>query len=341
MSLSHNIKNNGKYFSTELEILDITGATDVVVISFRSADKTLYRAELTPDSEGRITIYDLRSLFEAEIKDIFGLFYLDINDEENCSFSVFKSRVRVSESALTFLPSFFLSTVAGKKTTSTRYETLSFYTDESCAVFAVASYFCDGEFISKNYDILSDVVPGSIATVNVSPHKFVDESLGQLVNFVVRAGNRAFSFELDETMPAAEHAVLFKNAFECWETMYLTGTTETSYDIKRYLANIDGRYRAYDMDDTEFFKTDSGVLPDAMLAIGKDLARSRNVWLMDKLGNPDDEIVLTDCSIKYTNDDDALPSFEYTYRRSSLVSAFCRTVRPPKLFDSTFDQTFN
>lgn len=343
MSLSHNITND-KYFSTELEKLVITGATDVVTVAFRNTKgDTVYQAELTPDSVGCIIVYDLRSLFEAEIEEVFAHFYMDINGAEVCNFAIFKSCVALSESAVTFLPDFFLSTIAQKKTTSVRRETLSFYTDESCSVYALATFFFEGEIISKKYDILSsdDVAPGVITTIDVSSQKFLNPTLGQLVNYVVRAGNRAFSFEVDETLPTAEHSVLFKNAFDCWETMYLTGTSETNYDIKRYLAYIDGRYRAYDMDDVEIFKTDSGVLPDNMLAIGKDLARSRNVWLMDKLGNPDDEIVLTDCNIKYTDDDDALPSFEYTYRRSSLISAFCRTVRPPKLFDSTFDQTFN
>jgi hypothetical protein len=186
-----------------------------------------------------------------------------------------------------------------------------------------------------------DVVLNAINSVNVSPAKFVDNSVGELISYVVRAGERSFSFEVDSTLAKADPALLFRNNFGCWETMYLTGTIETEYEIKRSHAYIDGKFRLYDIDDTESFKANSGVLLDSMVRLGMDLARSKSIFLLDSTGMANDEIVISDSEIKYTNDDDSMPTFDYTYRRASFVSGMLHTIRPPKLFDKTFDITFN
>lgn len=336
------------YFSTYMQDMWIDNATGVVTFSIECDGITVFTADYVPDNNGEIRLFDLRRILENYIDGVFADFTFTAKeegqDDYSASYRVFKTATRISEDAEEFLPSFFLTTLINKKITQIgRYETLSFYPQSACSVYAMASYFSDAGIETKEVQLMNedDVVLNAVNSVNVSPAKFVDDSLGELIGFTVRAGERSFYFEVDKTLPKANPAFMFRNNFGCWETMSLTGTVETEYSIKRSHAYIDGLYKLYEIDDTELFKANSGILLDGMPRLGMDLARSKSVFLMDSLGVASDEIVFTDTEIKYTNDDDSLPTFEYTYRRASFVSGMLHTIRPPKLFDKTFDVTFN
>jgi hypothetical protein len=71
-----------------------------------------------------------------------------------------------------------------------------------------------------------------------------------------------------------------------------------------------------------------------------DLARSLYVFLMNADGSAGDEIVITDCDIKYTNEDNEIPDFTFTYRLAERYTDKIATVRPPRVFDATFDEQF-
>ena len=351
MAVIRDIQDNregGLAFSTHLQDLWIDGASGSVTFLIAVGGITVFSAEYVPDGNGEIRLYNLRRILESHIDGVFADFVFTVKEtgksNHSVSYRVFKTAVRVSESAEEFLPSFFLTTLINRKTTQLgRYETLSFYPQSVCSVYALASYYCVSGIETKEVPLMSeqDVVLDAVNSVNVSPSKFVDDSIGELIGYVVRAGERSFSFEVDPTQAKAEPALLFRNNFGCWETMYLTGTVETEYEIKRSHAYIDGKFRQYDIDDTESFKANSGILLDSMLRLGMDLARSKSIFLLDSMGVANEEIVFTDSEIKYTNDDDSMPSFDYTYRRDSFVPSMLNNIRPPKLFDKTFDVTFN
>ena len=351
MAVIREIQDNGASglaFSTHLQELWIDGASNSVIFLIALGGITIFSAEYVPDGNGEIRLYNLRRILESHIDGVFADFVFTVKEsgksEHSVSYRVFKTAVRVSECAEEFLPSFFLTTLINRKLTQLgRYETLSFYPQSACSVYALASYYTESGIDTKEVSLMSeqDVVLNVVNSVNVSPSRFVDDSMGELIGYVVRAGERSFSFEIDSTQAKADPALLFLNNFGCWETMYLTGTIETEYEIKRSHAYIDGRFRQYDLDDTEYFKANSGVLLDSMLRLGMDLARSKSIFLLDSMGVADDEIVLSDSEIKYANDDDSMPSFDYTYRRASFVPGMLHTIRPPKLFDKTFDVTFN
>ena len=351
MAVIRDIQNNSAgalAFSTQLQDLWIDGASGSVTFLMAVGGITVFSAVYVPDGNGNIRLYNLRRILESHIDGVFADFVFTVKEtgksDHSVSYRVFRTAVRISECAEEFLPSFFLTTLINRKTTQLgRYETLSFYPQSACCVYALASYYTAAGIETKEVSLMSeqDVVLNAINSVNVSPAKFVDNSVGELISYVVRAGERSFSFEVDSTLAKADPALLFRNNFGCWETMYLTGTIETEYEIKRSHAYIDGKFRQYDIDDTESFRANSGVLLDSMVRLGKDLARSKSIFLLDSTGMANDEIVISDSEIKYTNDDDSMPTFDYTYRRASFVSGMLHTIRPPKLFDKTFDITFN
>lgn len=342
MAISHNINSN-IVFSTELDIINISGVVDVLPVAILNRGVTVFTTDYIPDEAGNVVIYSIKKVVEAYIENVFSDFTFIFGDK-SVNVRVLRSAIRISETAAGFLPSFFLTTlINSKKTALGRYETLSFYPQESCNVYAVVSYLDGDTLLSYDVELMSadDVILNAVNIVNVSPSRFVDESRGTLVNIVLHAGKRLFTLEIDDMLPSADPAFIFRNNFGCWETFYLTGTKETEYSIKRSHAYIDGYYKQYDFEDTEIFNANSGILLGNMLSLGMDVARTTNVFLLDIQGAAGDEIVLTDSEIKYTNDDDALPTFDYTFRRCTVVTALLKTIRPSNLFDKTFDFTFN
>ena len=84
----------------------------------------------------------------------------------------------------------------------------------------------------------------------------------------------------------------------------------------------------------------TGPLRPSGVALTRDLARSRYVVLLEH-GVASDEVVVTAVEVKHTTADSDISDMTVTWRRSSLVSARLVTVRTPKLFDDTFDETYN
>lgn len=334
--------SNGVAFSTEIMNVEICEAHGTVTFSILKSGEEIFSSAFTPDAAGNVIVYDVRSILEAHIDDVFEDFSFSVNGETVNS-RVFKASVIVTETAEQFLPSFFLSPTNKKRTAPDRYETLAFYPQEACRVYALASYYDNGHIAVREIQLIGaeDVTPGSVNRIDVSARKFVDESRGTLVSFVVRAGERSFYYTVDNTLPSADPSILFRNCFNCWDTLFFTGTKENSLEVKRSFAYVDGRYRMYDTVDTESFKANSGVLDEYMIVLAKDLARARNIFLMDKLGNATYELSITDSEIKYTNDDEALPTMDFTFRLALYITSLLEPNRPPKLFDNTFDYTYN
>lgn len=339
MAIEHNITHS-YMFSSEFEDVVITGASSVS-FSVAFEDKIIFSSSFVADANGVVRIFDISTLLSTYISDVYADFVFRINGQDT-PVRVFHSNAPVPESAHLFLTSFFLSSAMHKKRTAhNRREVLSFYAFEACDVY-VEAYYYNKSLVSHRYPLIAaaDLAVDDVTAIDVSPMKFVDYSLGELLFYKVVAGRRNFTFELND-FPAAEPAVIFKNNFGVWETMYFVGTRESTPEIKRSLAYINGEYSMYDIDEQHLYKVKTGVLLGGNLSIAEDLARSKCVFLLDSHGEATDKIVFTDSDTKYTNNNDELPAFVFTYRRSRRNSSLVAVVRPPKLFDRTFDRTFD
>lgn len=331
-------------FSSELENIYIYGAEDVTNFAISTSEGQIFTSDLQPFSDGTICLYGMRKLFESYISDVYADFEISIGALPKINVRIFLAQVMLSENAVTFLPSFFMTTLMTSKVTKlNHYETLSFYAHEVCRCYALISYYHDCYITTEEVELITanDISIDEINTIDVSPKLFADTLKGELLSYTIVAGERKFDFILNETLPDAEPSLIFKNSFGCWETFYLTGTQENIAEIKRSIALIDGAYNLYDMEEVENHKVNSGIMLGNMMHLGLELARSRFIFFLDIFGSPTHRIVITDTELKYTNDDNALPTFDYTYRRASTQTVLVDTIRPPKLFDKTFDKTFN
>ena len=62
------------------------------------------------------------------------------------------------------------------------------------------------------------------------------------------------------------------------------------------------------------------------------------LWVGD---GPGREVVVSDSKSEITNEDDNMPAFEFTYTYAQRIHNVMEPTRAGRIFDNTFDHTFN
>ena len=328
------------HFVSELDVLEVTAAANVAVSITASDGSVLLNGTYIPVG-GTARVYHLRKLLSPMIMEVTATFTITVGGVSK-TVHVVQSQVDVSETAADFLPSFFLSAVMSERDTAVgRKELLTMLPIEATlpTVQAVCSFW-DGSAVVTDTKTLSPVlVTGVVTEIDVSPDQFVDTTVGELVGYTITAGERRMAYRVRQ-LPTAEVAMLMRNAFGAWEAVYFAGMTEQSPDYTRETALVNGRLRLYNLEETDTRKCWTGPLRPSGVSLTRDLARSRDVVLLVK-GVASDMVVVTAVDVKHTSADNDIADMTVTWRRSSLLSARLVPVRTPKLFDETFDETYN
>ena len=328
------------HFVSELDVLEVTAAANVAVSITASDGSVLLNGTYIPVG-GTARVYHLRKLLSPMIMEVTATFTITVGGVSK-TVHVVQSQVDVSETAADFLPSFFLSAVMSERDTAVgRKELLTMLPIEATlpTVQAVCSFW-DGSAVVTDTKTLSPVlVTGVVTEIDVSPDQFVGTTVGELVGYTITAGERRMAYRVRQ-LPTAEVAMLMRNAFGAWEAVYFAGMTEQSPDYTRETALVNGRLRLYNLEETDTRKCWTGPLRPSGVSLTRDLARSRDVVLLER-GVASDEVVVTAVDVKHTRADNDIADMTVTWRRSSLLSARLVPVRTPKLFDETFDETYN
>lgn len=239
-----------------------------------------------------------------------------------------------------FCSTHFLTILNGERTTAYgRLEYLHYIgTDET----KVRVYYSDG----STTDHTAAAVSGNdkYKTVDVSPHHFVDESKkGLALRYTVSAGERSQTYVLDRRCPDCAPILIFDNSFGCEELLYCTGTHTVAPSYTRNNVWIDHKLRNYKIEEQRKFKADTGILSFPMANWADELFRSDRVHLVNIYnGEPTvgKEVLITDSKSEYTNDDDTLPRFTFEYIYSQRIHNVIDLKRVGRIFDNTFDNTF-
>lgn len=295
--------------------------------------------------DGTVTVYDVDKILEDDLAgSCYGsyAFYADGARIGPELVTVIRCDARVSEPAESFVTDFFLTAGIGERdTTPGRRETLSFYSpagEEAAEVHAEYYNFADRAVRSRVF-ALGSSDPG-LMTLDVSPSRFVDEATGLLIGYTVKASKRKVKYRVHRSLPEADPVMIFRNVFGVWETLHLVGTKETSGTYTRESANIAGEYRNYNIEEVVSHKALTGPLRQAMVPVAMDMARSKDVFLLRADGSAGERVTVTACETKHTNEDNAMPNLSFTYRLASTPSSMIETIRPPRIFDQSFDNTY-
>lgn len=262
----------------------------------------------------------------------------DAADTKTISADIIYSAADIGMGAADFMAKRFLTLLEDSKVTAlNRLEYLHFIGTEAAKVTAE---YDDGS--TKAFD--AEVVAGNdkYTTIDVSADKFVAEGK-VLVCYDVQAGARSFRFTIDFDEPDCAPILVFVNSFGVEELLYCTGTHTVAPSYKRDSGYI-GRYnRNYNIVETRQFKADTGIMPFAMANWADELLRSQEVHVVnfkDGHANVGKEVTITDSKSEYSNADDELPRFTFTYQYAQRNHNVVDVLRSGRIFDNTFDNTF-
>ena len=256
--------------------------------------------------------------------------------------TILYSRADVGIAAQEFYEGFFLSILMGTKVTAHgRLEYLHYYGTEAAQV---AAEYDDGT--TQTFAALRSGGTGAYTQLDVSPD-YYEQADKQLIAYTVTAGSRSQRFEMDLEKPDCAPILEFYNSFGVWELIYCTGTHRVSPEYNRQSARIGGRLRNYKIDETRTFQADTGFLPRAMADWADELFRSDLVYVVNVIDgqlvdrNGGHEVILSDSKSERTNDDDHLARFTFSYQYAQRIHNVLQLNRVGRIFDNTFDHTFN
>lgn len=312
--------------------------SDALTLAIVADGKQVFTNTYIPDSGRSVTVYDLDRLIEALIADVFIDLTFVINGTSK-EVKVFACAALVADSAQSFVANNFLTPVTGERNTAIgRRELLTAFCPEEEKVTALCTYLLDDDTTEAR-----TVEVGTLrgcTSIDVSPWQFASGA-GRLIAYTIACGRRKARFRVLGYAPAADPALIYRNCFHAWETIHLTGSKETSTSYVRSQAVIGGYTRNYDIQEIMQHKAMTGPLRPGTEAMALDLARAKEVFLLNADGTIGDEVTITDCDIKHTNEDNSIPDFTITYRLAARRNVRINTVRSARLFNQYFNDRFD
>lgn len=341
-------------FTSWLDRLTFTITGDSAQVAVQVDGTTILSETYYPLATGEIEVYDLSQIIGDEVRDVVvGTVVIIITElQDGSTLSIWSSRpltayysaADIDMSCENFLDHYFLTLLNGSKPTNLgRKEYLHAAGTDSTEATVLAQYYtADGNVEQRTFDVADTPAHTSrgVTTFNVSPDLYRDDTLGTLFAYTVTVGLRTQEYETDMRYPVCDPVLLFTNSFGCQELFYCTGTKKTSPEYERKTAVIGGYTRNYRIKETRKFEADTGVIPPALSEFCEDMLRSPRVYLYTD-NSQGKEVTLSDSKSDRTNETDALLEYTFTYRYAQRMQNVVRFSATGKIFDTTFDDTFN
>lgn len=337
-----------KSFSSTIPDLQFAISGDSAVVTISVDDAEIYNEKRFP-ADGVITLHDLSALVSPYARQSLVINMIiriseyvadTLAQAISGSYDIIYCGADIDIDAGTFCSNYFLSILMGTKETAVgRLEYLHYVGTDKADCRAV---YPDGT--TETFDVVAVGGNDKYTTIDVSPQRFLRSDGEEPDYYTISAGKRMQTFELNHERPDCAPTLLFVNSFGCDELLYCTGVHKVAPTYKRSSSYIAGRLRNYDIEETRTFKADTGVLNTAMANWLDDVLRSDFVCVVNFVeGNPNvgREVVITDSKSEYSNAYDELPRFTFSYQYSQRNHNVLNMGRAGRVFDNTFDRTFN
>lgn len=156
----------------------------------------------------------------------------------------------------------------------------------------------------------------------------------QPVSVEVTAGRRHKTLLMAEA-PYGSVAVELLNAFGCRETVRLARAERVTKPV-RSAAFMGGRFRNYLVTEETTWKGTTMPVADAELPLIDDLVHAPRLWRAADGA----ELAVTDSEWKYSTEAGELPRATVTWRETGRMADFRPAWDKGKIFDTTFDDTY-
>lgn len=325
-------------FVSDLDMV-VFSANSTLSLSITDAGgSTVLSCSYTPVG-GVVKVYDLDRLLSPLITGVMADFTFTVGGSSQ-TLHLIQSRTAVSQPAADFINGHFLSPVTSARDTALgRKEMVTLLSPtDAVNVTATCIYANGGMCVPQSVQLASALAAGQVHEVDCSPSLLVNGALGELVQYTISAGQRLMTYRVS---PTRTHrlAMLMRNDFGAWEPCYFVGMNEIAPDITREFVRVGGVLRPLRIDEQENTQSYTGSLRPGTVQLFRSLARSTDIVLLEG-GTATDGVAIDGQDIKYNDDDGHLPSMTFTWHRTTRLTRFSVPVIP-RLFDDTFDNTFN
>lgn len=332
--------------------------------------RTIYSQLLTPYDDGSIKALFFEGLQELLQPYTSYLTVYQINvtlteyagtiegDSESFSTIVYYHDGDLTDSFEDFYGNSFLTNYTRKRTTLMRKETLYFPAPDNHSQISEASiraYYTDGTYSDNALTVGTEPRIMNIRYITFSPGDYEVEgkTLYRLVVGVETEmlddnqeveDTRYMSMEyvIDSEHPdGGEPVMIYQNAFGMPETLYCTGTEESEIDVEREATTINGKTVNYRQTMTRLWNADTGILEDPEVEPVLELFRSPTIMQcrINQYGEYSKwkEVVITEQEAKYTNDDDDLPRYTFTYKNAEKNVSARSSMQHPYIFNIQYN----
>lgn len=317
------------------------GSAEPCLVTVSVDGASVFSETLYPTG-GIVTLQDLGELLEPYVRGtLVGSVTVSIGGA-SATATVLYAMVDVGVDASTFYSAHFLTILQGAKLTGPgRLEYLWYYGSDAASV---KSEYSDGT--EHTFSAVMATSNSRYSCIDASPSNYTMAGK-TLVAYTVSAGERTQQYVVDPRHPDCAPILEFYNSFGVWEHLYCTGTHRVAPEYKRSTARIGGRLKQYKVEETRKFEADTGILPPAMAAWADELFRSDLVYVVNVYGgevcseDQGREVVITDSKSEVSNEDDDMPHFSFSYQYAQRIHNVLDMTRVGRIFDNTFDHTFN
>lgn len=343
--MAHRIvyKPSGIILSSALGDISIAVEGDYVDVLLTTTAQTIL-SERYYAYGGTVTLYDLASLIEAEMRSS-GLPYADFtlrvfsdtiaNKADTCTLHIlYCDRYTPHTDVPTFLAENFLTTLPIRRVATAATVSLFFFARQGESLeYTVLHNFRkkdkDAPY-SRSFSMQSErtaTTPGveqiniSVAEIIADAASFATARLSEIepVSFTVRCGQRSISFFIDPSLDTAP-SFYFRNCFNVWDWATLPAVTTAKSSVERSTAVINGTAQFYNQSATKSYEVEAGPLTSDEADWIDQLLTSYDVFRVESdPTTPEDpyvfaQILITDSTCEVQDGDDKLNSVKFTWR---------------------------
>lgn len=339
----------GEYsFLANLDRLEVlhtsTGQNEYINVDVYWANNNLnnsiYKGKIFLNKEGRGTLNDLAGIIEPYISHtLSGKISIHLAPQNGSSeryvTTVLYSTTRVDLDAKYYLEHYYLTKrVEWDTLLPQQKQYLHFYAPEECSVVAALLYE-DGAV----EETIAEMVPANtLFTIDCSPSKF-ERAGRKLLGYAIKAGERVAEFAVDYNTPDRELQFAFTNSFGVQEVFYCKGEHNLEVLINRSSGSFNGLLENYDIDEKHEHKFTTGYLINSLSYWVKDFVRSKEIYIIRDADNL--PVVLLDSKIIDSTDSTEVRNYEFKLQPAAKNHNTFELKESGRIFDHTFDQTFN
>ena len=371
-NVAHRIiyKPQGIILSSALGDIPIAVEGDYVDVLLTSTAQTILSERYYAYS-GTVTLYDLASLIEAEMRSS-GLPYADFtlrvfsdttaNKADTCTLHIlYCDRYTPHTDVPTFLAENFLTTLPIRRVATAATVSLFFFARQGESLeYTLVHNFRKKDnadaLYSHEYTPLSgrtassagvEQINISVAEIIADAASFATARLSEIepLSFTVRCGQRSVTFFIDPLLDTAP-SFYFRNCFNVWDWATLPAVTTAKSSVERSTAVINGTAQFYNQSATKSYEVEAGPLTSDEADWIDQLLTSYDVFRIEPdATNPDDPfvfapILITDATCETNDGDTKLNSVKFTWRYADNRPVV-RLSASPGIFTSPYNIVFS